>query len=88
MLTIEYDHMSEFDPDAVACDQVEAAEVLTSHKDLITLLYLNIAVRTPIGDLTPNCMPSSIPNQDRFEAIVETFSSHFQIDLNTLPFDG
>ena len=88
MPTIEYDCMSEFDPDAIACDQVEVAEGPTSYEDLITSLYLNIAVGIPIGDPTPNRIPSSVPNQDRFEAIAESFSFRFKIDLNTLPFDG
>ena len=88
MPTLDYEHMSEFDPDVSAQDQDEANELCLSHEDLMTTLYLNIVVGIPIGDPRPSCIHPSTPNQNRFEKIAEDYAYRFQFDLSSFPRDG
>lgn len=88
MPTLDYEHMSEFDPDIAAQGQDEANEPHLSHEDLMTSLYLNIVVGIPIGDPRPSRIHHSTPNQSRFEKIAEDYAYRFQVDLSSFPLDG
>ena len=87
MPTLEYERMSDFDPDTIAQDLDEANEPHLSHESLMTTLYLNIVVGIPIGDPRPSRIHHSTPDQNRFEKIAEDYAHRFQIDLSSFPRD-